>query len=153
VKTILCPTRGGEASYPNQDLAIQLAKERGSNVLFLYVSNIEFLEHFASPLLVDFETELEHIGDFILAMAQERAEKAGVTADTTCKRGNFIDALLDAIRENPIESVVLGSPAGDTAITTQSYLKDLIQSIMEKTSVEVLVVHEGEILEHYAQEK
>ncbi|MEA3339900.1 MAG: universal stress protein [Chloroflexota bacterium] len=41
---ILCATRGGEASYRTQDAAIELAKERGDTLLFLYVVDLHFLD-------------------------------------------------------------------------------------------------------------
>jgi nucleotide-binding universal stress UspA family protein len=147
---ILCTTRGGEASYPNQDRAIQLAKDQGSSLFFLHVTNIEFLDHFASPMLVDIESELKHMGEFVLAMAQERAEEAGVQADTVCKSGDLKKALLEVIDEYDIHTVILGRPAGETAHTTQSYLQGLIQALLEITSVEVIVVHDGEVVEHYS---
>jgi hypothetical protein len=70
--TILRPTRGGEASYPNQDRAIKLAKERDADLLLLYVANVHFLDRLAGPVIVDVETELEEMGEFLLALAQER---------------------------------------------------------------------------------
>ncbi|OGO20245.1 MAG: hypothetical protein A2Z14_15450 [Chloroflexi bacterium RBG_16_48_8] len=150
MNTILCTTRGGEASYPNQDRAIQLAKEQGSPLVFLHVINIEFLDRIASPVLVDIESELKHLGEFVLAMAQERAEDAGVQVHTVCKSGDLKQALLEVIQEFNIHTLVLGSPAGDTASTTQPYLQSLIQTIMERTGVEVVVVHNGEVVEHYS---
>jgi len=72
---IICPTRGGEHSYPNQDRAISIAKERGAALLFLYVSDVRFLEQFASPILVDVEEELEvvreHEGDIVVLGSPE----------------------------------------------------------------------------------
>jgi hypothetical protein len=50
---ILCPTRGGKGSYPNQDRAIAIAKERGAEILFLYITNVEFLGLTAAPKLID----------------------------------------------------------------------------------------------------
>lgn len=150
MKTILCTTRGGEASYPNQDRAIQLAKEEGAHLLFLHVTNIQFLDHLASPVLVDIESELKHLAEFVLAMAQERAEIAGVEADKVCKSGDLKQALLEVIHEFNVHTVVLGSPAGEKALTTQPYLQGLIQSLMESTAVEVVVVHNGEVVEHYS---
>ena len=47
--TILCPTRGGEASYANQERAIALAVEREAELIFLYVSNVHFLDLTAAP--------------------------------------------------------------------------------------------------------
>lgn len=150
MKTILCTTRGGEASYPNQDRAIQLAKEEGAHLVFLHVTSIQFLDHLASPVLIDIESELKHLAEFVLAMAQERAEIAGVEADTVCKSGDLKQALLEVIHEFSVDTVVLGSPAGEKALTTQPYLQGLIQSLMESTAVEVVVVHNGEVVEHYS---
>ena len=43
---ILCPTRGGEGSYRTQDAAIAMAKERGDELVFLYVVDLDFLAEF-----------------------------------------------------------------------------------------------------------
>ncbi len=87
--TILCPTRGGKESQPNQDFAIQLASEQGADLLFLYVSDISFIGRAGPPIIVDIEEEIAEVGDFLLAMAQERAEKAGIHARTSVQSGNF----------------------------------------------------------------
>ena len=146
---ILCPTRGGEASYPNQDRAIAIAKERSAGLLFLYVANVSFLDRFASPVLVDVETELEEMGEFLLAMAQERAEKAGVKAQTEVRRGRFRYAIRDVIRLHEISSLVLGTAVGQTGVTTLDYVKEVSRWILKETGVEVIIVHRGEILEHH----
>ena len=80
--TILCPTHGGEKSIPNQERAIAIAKDRGADLIFLYVSDVHFLDHLASPILVDLEAELDEMGQFLCTMASERADKAGVHAQT-----------------------------------------------------------------------
>jgi len=145
--TILYPTRGGPSSYPNQDLVITLAKDRGADLVFMYVSNVHFLDHFASPLLVDIETSLDEMGEFLLAMAQERAEKAGMKARTVVRHGEFREVLEEEIHNQGATTVVLGSPAAGTGITTQKYLRMLTQLIVENTGVEVILVDNGEILE------
>jgi nucleotide-binding universal stress UspA family protein len=150
VNTILCTTRGGEASYPNQDRAIQLAMEEGSRLIFLHVTNVQFLDHFASPVLIDVESELLNLAEFVLAMAQERAEDVGLEVETVCKSGDLKQALLEVIHEFDVETVVLGSPAGEKAITTQPYLQSLIQSLLETANVDVVVVYNGEVIEHYS---
>jgi nucleotide-binding universal stress UspA family protein len=100
--TILCPTRGGEASYPNQDRAIAIARERNADLLFLYVTDVRFLNRLASPVLVDIETELGELGEFLLTMAQERAEKVGVHAETEVRRGVFRQAIKEITQEYPV---------------------------------------------------
>jgi nucleotide-binding universal stress UspA family protein len=151
--TILCLTRGGIDSYSNQDQAIALAKERATGLLFLYVSNVQFLGLTASPVLVDIETELDEMGDFMLAMAKERAEKAGVQAMTTVRRGVFRQVIKDILKEYPIQTVVMGRPSPETGITTTEYINELIQEIGRESGVEFIVVHQGEIVNHFNHEE
>ncbi|MGD8806483.1 MAG: hypothetical protein PVH65_11560, partial [Chloroflexota bacterium] len=42
--TVLYPTRGGDSTHSNQDWACDLAKERNARLIFLYVSNVSFLD-------------------------------------------------------------------------------------------------------------
>jgi nucleotide-binding universal stress UspA family protein len=147
--TVLCPTRGGPASYPNQDRAIAIAKERNAGLVFLYVASVQFLNLAASPVLVDMEAEMEAMGEFLLTMAQERAEKAGIQVKTEVRRGTFRHVVKEVIDEHQITTLVLGSAAGLTGVTTPSYLEDLTQWILKETGVEIFVVREGEIIEHH----
>jgi nucleotide-binding universal stress UspA family protein len=146
---ILCPTRGGEASVPNQERAIAIAKQRGCDLLFLYVSNIEFLGLTAVPKLIDFEAEMDEMGEFMLVMAQERAEAAGIRALTHVHRGNFNDVLVEAIHEYQISTVILGSSAGDTGVITPEYIQKLAIEIGGMTGVEFIIVDQGEIIKTY----
>jgi len=148
--TVLCPTRGGPASAPNQDLAISIAGEHEADVLFLYVSNVQFLNQIASPILIDVQEELDEMGEFMLTMAQERAEKAGVKAGIELRHGVFREALKEVIQERDIATVVIGTAQEGTGITTLPYLEDLIQYIRQETHVEVIVAREGEIVQSHA---
>ena len=78
---ILCAIRGGEESQRLQDIAIQRAKERGEQIVFLYVVNTEFLDTASASLRESVTLEMEKLGDFLLLMAQERAKKEGVAAE------------------------------------------------------------------------
>ena len=147
--TILYPTRGGKGSYANQYRVIHLAKERGEGLIFLYISNVQFLGLTASPIVVDVETELDEMGDFLLAMAQERAEKAGVKAKTLVRRGLFREKLKEVIQEYPITSVVLGRSSASTSLITQEYTDELGEEISRETGVQFLVIEDGEIVETY----
>jgi nucleotide-binding universal stress UspA family protein len=146
---ILCPTRGGKGSYPNQDRAIAIAKERGAEVLFLNITNVQFLGLTAAPKLIDIETEMDEMGEFMLAMAQERAEKASVNALTLVQRGQFREVLIDVIEEHQIDTVVLGSSAGGTGVITAEFIQELVDEISGKTGVEFIVVNQGEIVSTY----
>lgn len=145
MRTILFPTRGGPASYPNQERVIALAKQEEARIVFMYVSDVQFLNQVMSAVVVDVEAEIEEMGEFMLAMAQERAAEAGVDADILVRRGVFREALKEAIAETGADVVVLGAPAKGTGITTPDYRKELIRQVIEETGVKVLVVDEGEV--------
>ena len=78
---ILCAIRGGEASQRIQDIAINLAKERNEDIVFLYVVNIEFLDTASQALRESVTREMEKLGDFLLLMAQERAKKSDIICE------------------------------------------------------------------------
>jgi hypothetical protein len=154
VATVLYPTRAGDSAYRNQDRAMALAQELGARLLLLYVSNVSFLDHTAAPVHLEvIEQELDELGQFLLAMAQERAEKAGIQADTVIQHGGFRQALKDVIQEHEVVAVVLGLPSRDTAITTSEYIRNLARSLSAELGVEAFVVHEGDVVEHYQAEQ
>lgn len=146
-KSILCPTRGGQASYPNQERAIKIARERGENIIFLYVSDIKFLDHTASPLIIDIETELEEMGEFLLAMAIEKAANAGVKAEGIVEKGTFSQVLVDIIQKHDISSVIIGVSRLESGVLPEAYIELLAKIINMATGVEVIMVHNGEIIQ------
>ena len=123
MSVILCATRGGEASIKTQQRAIGLAKEREAKLVFIFVADVRFLDHYTAPRVPAMEGEMEHLGEFLLLMAKERAEKAGVEADFTVRKGVFMAALIEAAKELGASLIVLGRPADDS-VTTLEYLEN-----------------------------
>lgn len=148
-KKLLVPTRGGERSYLNQDRAIQIAKELGGSIIFLYITDVEFLNKISGPINVDIASELDHMGEFLLIMAKERAEKEDVEAETLVRRGVFRDALIEVITEKEIETLILGSSDPEAGVTTSEMLENLSQGFVDKTGVEVIILLDGEIVEKH----
>ncbi len=148
MSVILCPTRGGQSSVPNQERAIALAKERGARLIFLYISNVHFLDRVARPVLINVSRELDHLGEFLLTMAQERASAAGVEAEGVVRQGEFRKNLMEIIEEFGIDAVVVGRSAQGTGVTDEAFMANLAQAIIER-GAEMLVVDEGEIVNHY----
>ncbi len=151
--TILSPTRGGEKSYPNQDYAIHLAKERGAKLVFLYVSDVQFLNQISSPVLIDVKAELEEMGEFLLAMAQERASKAGIEAEIVVRSGNFREVIEALIPQFEISTLVLGSSEEKTAVTSNDFLRQLSQELANTHNLDVCMVRHGKMLEAIQPEK
>jgi len=147
--TILCPTRGGEASYPNQDSAISLAIQRSADLIFLYVSNVHFLDLLAAPKVFDIEAEMDEMGDFLLTMAQERASQAGIEADAVVRRGEFRETLKGIIEVYQVTTVVMGAAGVETGVLTEEYIDTLSEELCSETGTEFIIVHQGEIVKTY----
>jgi nucleotide-binding universal stress UspA family protein len=137
---ILCATRGGEASYRTQDGAIALAKEQGDTLVFLYVINTRFLDKTAAPVVVDVESEMTKMGQFLLVMAQERAAEQGVTADILCRKGKVQEALNSVARTEGASLIVLGKPAGEQSVFRLAGLEAFAAQLEAETGVETRII-------------
>ena len=93
---ILCPTRGGKGSYPNQDRAIAIAKERNAEVLFLYITNVEFLGLTAAPILR--HGQFNHVLAEVIEEFQVETVVLGSSAEGTgVVTAEYLQALMNEI--------------------------------------------------------
>lgn len=137
---ILCATRGGESSYRTQQAAIALAKERGDEILFLYVLNLDFLDKTAAPIVIDIESELAEMGRFFLLMATERATEQGVAVSTSIRKGAVREEIIKAVKEEGAALVVLGRPAGKQSAFEMESLEAFAAEIEQVTGAETVLV-------------
>ena len=137
---ILCATRGGEDSQRTQHAAIGLAKERGDELVFLYVADASFLDKTAAAVVVDVEAELDRMGRFQLALAQEQAAEQGVEAQIAIRHGHLRTELVAAARELGATCVVLGRPQGRAAVFDDADLEEFAAELEAKTWAEVMVL-------------
>jgi nucleotide-binding universal stress UspA family protein len=139
--TILCATRGGEASYRSQDAAIALAQERGDGLLFLFVVDIRFLQKAERAVRPDVVTaEMEKMGEFLLAIAQERAQKQGVEARYVLRHGDLRHELKAAASEEAVDLVVLGKSAGTGSAFVPADLEAFAAEIEAETGVKARII-------------
>jgi hypothetical protein len=135
---ILCAIRGGEASQRIQDIGIKLAKERGEEIVFLYVVNTEFLDTTSAALRESVTTEMEKLGEFLLLMSQERARKQDVSASSILRHGYLRNEFEAAARAPDISTVLLGKP-GEGGLFSMKSLEEVAAEIEEKCKVKVLI--------------
>lgn len=141
MKKILCATRGGEASRRTQDAVIAMAKEKGARVLFLYIVDVEFLKLTARGVRPDVvATELEHMGEFLLALACERAAAQGVEAEACVRHGPLIEALESAALDEGADAIAFGKPVGPDSSFSLTDLEKLAARIMLDTEIKTYIV-------------
>jgi nucleotide-binding universal stress UspA family protein len=138
---ILCATRGGEASQKTQDKVIEMAKEAGATILFLYIVDLEFLKVIARGVRPDVvSVELEHMGEFLLALACERAAAEGVPAEGVLRHGPLVEALESAARDEGADAIAFGRPAGEDSSFTLDDLEALADRIEEDTGIQTHIL-------------
>ncbi|MGD2143545.1 MAG: universal stress protein [Anaerolineae bacterium] len=113
---IPCPTRGGEASYRTQDLAIELARERDEMLLLLYVVDLGLLDKMAEASVLSTEQELARVGRGLLLLATARALDQGVAVETIIRTGEMREEVKNTARMEDVSLVVLGQPAGGESV-------------------------------------
>ncbi len=137
---ILCATRGGEASYHTQDKVIALAKERGDELLFVYVVDTHFLDKTAAPIVVDVGNDIAEMGDFLLLMAKERAAKENVEAGTLIREGEVFEELEKAALEEEVTMIILGKPTGEESVFRLTELQKCVEKIEADTGIQVQIL-------------
>ncbi|MBN1564358.1 MAG: calcium/sodium antiporter [Anaerolineae bacterium] len=137
---ILCATRGGQASQPTHEHAIQLAQERDAELLFLYVFDQRVLQRVATPIVINEEAQIEHMLEFLRTTAQEQARQAGVRARVIVRAGRLREELVEVSREEHVSLIVLGSPAGSASRFQVAAMLDLMSEIEEATGIEVVAL-------------
>jgi len=141
MKRILCATRGGDASRKTQDMVIAMALEEEATILFLYVVDVEFLKLTARGVRADtVTTEMEALGEFLLAMACERAAAQGVPAETCIRHGPLVEALESVVREEGADAIAFGRPAGLDSSFSLSDLERLTLRIEEDTGIKTYIL-------------
>lgn len=136
---ILCATRGGEESIHTQQKAIDMAKERGDSLAFLYVADSSFLNKTAAAVVVDINDEISDMGEFILTLAVERAEKAGIHAEAIIKKGIIREVLPEIAKELGANFIVVGRPAKGTGRFDQEEFDEYLSWLENETGADIIV--------------
>ncbi len=138
---IVCAVRGGPASQPTLDRAIALAKQTGLPLSFLYVVNLDFLDHTQSSRVQTITHELQQMGEFILLTAQTRAAAQGVEAEGIVRHGRVAHEISQVCHEIGAEYLVLGQPKFhmEESVFTKDLLREFIQRVEEQTGAKVIL--------------
>ena len=137
---IVCAIRGGPRSQPTIRQAVTTAKQHQIPIYFLYVVNLDFMEHTEHSRTQVIQRELREMGEFICLKAQIEARREGVQANVVVREGNVTDEIVALCHEIQAEFVILGQPQGKptTNIFDQERLHKFGQTLETQTEAEVI---------------
>jgi len=139
---IVCATRGGKASRATQERAIDLAKERGADLVFLCIVDPSFGGPMDESLACALDDELKRLGRSLLCMAQARAQQQGIDAKTVVRSGKVTESIEATVRELDADLVVIGAPGSESQMEAfgSEDSSRLAQAVRKSTGVEVVIV-------------
>jgi nucleotide-binding universal stress UspA family protein len=139
---IVCATRGGEASVRTQEKAIELAQERGCELVFLYVVDPSFAGNVEEAMVAVLTDELRRLGRCLLRLAQTRAREQDQAARTAIRRGRLQETITAYLQEVEASVLVIGSPQPGPEPQTfdRERLSGFATAVQQATGVEVVVV-------------
>lgn len=143
---IVCAIRGGPASKPTITRSIDLAREKGLPLYFLYVVNLDFLAYTSSSRIHTITQEMEQMGEFILLSAKSTAASQGVEADGVVRHGNVAEEIIGLCNELEADYLVLGRPQvrEKEGTFTQDQLAEFVKRIEALTAAKVVMAEMGE---------
>src|SRR5690606_31870947 len=138
--TVVCATRGGEGSRAVQLKAIDIARTQKLGLVFLYVvDQAQVLEH--DDVLKDaIHDELHWLARVSLNIAQQRAERAGISAEVVIRDGAVKDEIEAFLRHNEVSMLLLGAPRGTSPHFGDDAVERFAHTIEQDTGVPVSVV-------------
>ncbi len=143
---IICALRGGPDSRLTIEKAITLAKENGLGLSFLYVVNIDFLDHtMHSPVQV-ISQQMHQMGEFILLTAQATAKDRGIEAQGIVRQGQVTQEISKLCHEIKADYLVIGRPKFhlEDSLFTKARLAEFIERIEGQTGARVVFPEESE---------
>ena len=144
--TIVCATRGGEASRRTQERAIALAKERRAELVFLCVFDATVAERLSSGLANAVAEEQQWLGRALMSIAQARARDEGLEAGAAIRSGPVLASIEAFVCQVDASTLVIGEPKTDSPLAAfhPGTIMSCAKQVEQNTGVEVVVVTPGE---------
>ena len=138
---VVCATRGGEACRVTQEKAIDIAQERGAELIFLYAVDLTLAGPVDEAMEEPLKGEMARLGRALLRMAQARASKRGMTAGSKLLYGPVGASIRNYLKDHPASTLVLGAPRSSSGarVFTTDGIQSFAQEISQGSDVEVVV--------------
>ena len=137
---IVCAVRGGPDSRPTIEKAIALAKESNQALYFVYIVNIDFLDHTMRSRVQTISQQIQQMGEFILLTAQAAAKAKGIEAQGVVRHGDVTREISNLCHEVQADYLVIGRPKFhlEDSLFTELQLAEFIERIEKQTGAKVI---------------
>lgn len=140
MSSIVCATRAGEGSRAVQQAAIRRALSEKRELIFLYVVDTAMLDGIDDGLKAAVLKESNWMGRTLLALAERRAEVAGLNAMTVIRRGDVRGEILNFVRDAQPGLLMVGGPRSAGNVFADDEIEQFAHSIEKAAGVPVEIV-------------
>lgn len=144
---IVCATRGGEGSRAVQLRAVEKARSEDHKLIFLYVVDVHVVGEFDENLQRAVNAEFHWLGQSLLYIARQRAERAGIDAEIAIRDGAVKEEIERFLRESGASLLMLGTPRGTSPAFGDDAIEQFAKTIEEDVGVPVELVHPEDVPE------
>jgi len=139
--TIVCATRGGPQSQQVHERAIELARERRGELVFLHVLDTAALASLGTQQASGLLRQMRALAEAILKVAQEQARAAGLQARVELREGQVASTIRAFVHEAQADVLVVGYPhtAPGHEHEAEERLWRLLDELHEQDKVRLLV--------------
>ncbi len=143
---IVCAVRGHPTSRSTITHAIDLALEAKARLTFLHVVTVEFVEHTTiGPLSVVYN-ELREMGEFMMMLLVDRAQRRGVVkADYVIREGTVRKQLRDFAIATQAQTLVVGMPSKSPGsnVFVPGDIQTFVAELETAANIQVILVDPG----------
>lgn len=110
---IVCATGNGSQSRIVQSEAVEVARRQQKPLIFLHVVDLRQMGELDESLVPAATAELAWLGNAILHLAEDRARRRGVHAESVVLYGDVTTSLEAFIREKPVDLLLMGQATNE----------------------------------------
>lgn len=139
---ILVPIDGSDPSDAAVEMALGIAKESRSEVLFVHAVELNKIVALAAPAPMDPSYAIDAAcrgGQAVLDQAMAKASAAGVCASCELPEDDCVASVLALARQRKTDLIVVGSH-GRSGIP-RAFLGSIAEGILRRSDIPVLVCH------------
>jgi nucleotide-binding universal stress UspA family protein len=124
MSVIVCATGNGEQSRAVQARAVEIARKQQKRLIFVHVVDVDHLAGLDDSLKGAARAELTWLGLATLRLAQDRAHRQGVQADSIVLYGDVCQTLEGYLAQQPIDLFLMGAAVNPHLLTFARRIQD-----------------------------
>lgn len=121
---IVCATGNGSQSRMVQSEAVEVARRQQKSLVFLHVVDLRQMGELDESLIPAATTELAWLGNAILRLAEDRARRRGVHAQSVVLYGDVTTSLETFLKEQPVDLLLMGQATNTAIVAFAEKMRD-----------------------------